>query len=181
MSRTANDSVTLADRTKGNPSGGSKFLFIDYETDTSHDPKISREKHTFIQRNFHRKQKQIRLDTLKSSKPPTGWTLQLKTQPSGHSESSSAVQQEDDDAIDRDSSQQGTWRSELWSVKGYLNAGFVDPFSSSAAHMTEAMNRYWGHCASTASLLDHSRDGLLTMPQSESTQLRRHTPLTRLE
>jgi hypothetical protein len=40
----------------------------------------------------------------------------------------------------------GTVRSEMWSLKAYLNQGFVDPFSSSAIQMTDSMNLYFHHC-----------------------------------
>lgn len=132
----------MPDRTKP----GSGFLFIDFQADTSNDPEVTRKKHTFIQRNFHQKLKQARLVKLKASKPPVGWAFQPLS-----SESPTPERQQDDDAVEvnrgHDLVRQGTLPPETWSVKQYLNASFVDPFSSSAVPMTDAMNLYWGHCA----------------------------------
>ncbi|EED20056.1 conserved hypothetical protein [Talaromyces stipitatus ATCC 10500] len=127
-------------------SGGTKpvsgFLFIDFEADTSNDPEVTRQKHTFIQRNFHQKLKQTRLEKLKASKPRIGWIFQPVKGPV-------LEPPQADDAIkvepDRDPVQQANLLPEAWTVNQYLDASFVDPFSSPVLPMTDAMNLYWRH------------------------------------
>ncbi|KKK18816.1 hypothetical protein ARAM_003261 [Aspergillus rambellii] len=124
----------------------STFLFVDYRTDNPQNPISNQKKHAFVQKNYQRKKKQESINRLKCSAQP--FTQQLAWGPSSENDSGTVIDRHrklQQKGTSYDGSQQVARMSETWSLKAYLSQGYVDPFSSSAVHMTDNMNLYFHH------------------------------------
>ncbi|KAL4864693.1 hypothetical protein BDV12DRAFT_205583 [Aspergillus spectabilis] len=164
-SHSPRSSSSLPDKTgDSHTTSQSTFLFIDSQADRAQNAALRTQKKAFLLKNYYRKKKHASIERLKYLKAAPTDGRRIGYTAGDHSTTAEDERMDQTENPKIPSSRQTTLESEMWSLKGYLSQGFVDPFSSSAVKMTDSMNLYFHHfrthTVSTCYPLDATRMGM---------------------